>query len=262
MIKSANEMIKAIRREEWRGLVLYEGPSMIDGQPIVVIANRICEASNNAKTGDMVQTFIIRSDVAPLEALKTGDDQSVCGDCIHRPRMVNGKRLRSCYVNVGQAPRSVFVAYQNGRYARPDVDYDPAILADVFAGRVFRCGTYGDPFAAPFHIWKACLEKVAGLTGYTHQWRDPFCAPFKHICMASCDGALDAELAKAKGWRVFRVRQAKEDIRAGEVVCPASAEAGKKTVCAACKACGGFMAKAKADIVITAHGPTAKHFGQ
>ena len=52
------------------GYILYEGPSQIDGAPIVVIVNKI-DGSDNAKTGAMVQTFIIRSDVAPTEALRT-----------------------------------------------------------------------------------------------------------------------------------------------------------------------------------------------
>ena len=63
------------------GFVVYEGPSELDGSPIVVIVNRIFTASDNAKTGDIVQTFIIRSDVSPLDALKSGEDVSVCGDC-------------------------------------------------------------------------------------------------------------------------------------------------------------------------------------
>ena len=56
------------------GYIAYEGPSEIDGRPIVVIVNKL-SGSDNAKTGaDLVQTFIIRSDVNPVDALKTGDD--------------------------------------------------------------------------------------------------------------------------------------------------------------------------------------------
>lgn len=73
------------------GYILYEGPSMIDGAPIVVIVNKI-DGSDNAKTGAMVQTFIIRSDVAPVEALATGADVSICGDCEHRPILAKKNR--------------------------------------------------------------------------------------------------------------------------------------------------------------------------
>ena len=47
-----------------RGLVLYEGPSEIDGKPIVCIATL---DSRNRKTGNMVQTWILRQDVSPFE---------------------------------------------------------------------------------------------------------------------------------------------------------------------------------------------------
>ena len=60
------------------GYIAYEGPSEIDGAPIVVIVNKI-DGSKNAKTGALVQTFIIRSDIAPTDALKTGADYSICG---------------------------------------------------------------------------------------------------------------------------------------------------------------------------------------
>ena len=67
------------------GYIAYEGPSQIDGRPIVVIVNKLA-GSANAKTGaDLVQTFIIRADVAPTDALKTGADVSICGQCVHRP---------------------------------------------------------------------------------------------------------------------------------------------------------------------------------
>ena len=80
-------------------VILWEGASLLDGAPIVAIATF---ASRNAKTGDMVQTWIMRADMAPMDALASGDDVSICGDCMHRP--ANGG---SCYVKVWQAPRSI-----------------------------------------------------------------------------------------------------------------------------------------------------------
>jgi hypothetical protein len=69
------------------------------------------------------------------------------------------------------------------------------------------------------------------------------------------------EEAHAKGWRTFRVRAANEPVTAKrEVICPASNEAGNRTSCLDCKACGGLSAKAKVSMVIIAHGATAKRF--
>ena len=79
MLKTVQDLKTALKRGDYSGVVLYEGPSRIDGAPVVAIACRIADASSNAKTGAMVQTFIMRQDIAPHEALKTGDDASVCG---------------------------------------------------------------------------------------------------------------------------------------------------------------------------------------
>lgn len=68
-------------------IIVYDGPSIIDGKPIVVILTGLADSSANGKTGNLVQSFIIRSDVEPHTALKTGDDVSVCGLCPHRPML-------------------------------------------------------------------------------------------------------------------------------------------------------------------------------
>jgi hypothetical protein len=261
MIKTAAAMRAALRKGTWCGIILYEGPSALDGAPVVVIVNRITTASDNAKTGAMTQSFVIRSDVDPITALNTGQDVSICGDCQHRPRIVKGKRKRTCYVNVGRSVMAVWGAFLNGRYARPGIDYDPAILPDLFEGLAFRAGTYGDPVAAPYPLWRRATVKAAAINGYTHQWRDPRFAAFRFLCMASADSVLELEAAHAAGWRTFRVRHASEPVLAKrEAICPASAEAGKRTDCATCRACGGLSAKAKVSMVIIAHGATAGHF--
>jgi hypothetical protein len=134
MIKNTETMRRALKRGDYSGVVLYDGPSKIDGAPIVAIACRITEASGNGKTGAMVQTFIMRRDIAPHEALKTGDDSSVCGDCPLRPIHKGATR---CYVRVYQAPLSVWNAYHRGRYAAPGVDFEVALLPELCSGLSF-----------------------------------------------------------------------------------------------------------------------------
>jgi hypothetical protein len=237
------------------GIVLYEGKSLLDGAPVVAIANRIMVASGNAKTGAMVQTFIIRSDIHPVEALETGADASICGSCIHRPKRNGAGYLGDCYVQVGKSVASVYGAYQRGRYARPGVDFAANLLPLLFEGLLFRIGSYGDPAAIPYQVWRGATMLAAGVNGYTHQWQDPRFAMLKTLCMASADSTAEMDKAHAAGWRTFRVRASNEPlIRGREVICPASAEAGHKTSCADCKACGGLSAKAKVSIVIMAHG--------
>lgn len=241
------------KKDTPNGYVIYEGPSELDGAPIVVVATGFKSGSNNAKTGaGLIQTWIIRSDVAPTDAVNSGADASVCGGCIHRGTVVDGKNVgRSCYVTVFQAPLNVFRTYHRGRYPK----VAPADLPALFAGKGLRLGSYGDPAAAPLWVWQKATTHVAFKAGYTHQWRQfPELAQW---CMASADSLADRAAAKLLGFRTFRVTLA-ADKAVGEVVCPASEEAGKKTTCDQCRACGGLTAKAKADIVIRIHGAAPK----
>ena len=250
MIKTIETLRRALKLGEYCGVVLYDGPSKIDGAPIVAIACRITEASANDKTGAMVQTFIMRRDIDPNKALKTGDDSSVCGDCKLRP---SHKGPTRCYVRVYQAPLSVWNAFQRGRYAVPDVDFDSALLPQLFEGLAFRIGSYGDPAAIPAMIWKRATKRVKNRTGYTHQWKKRIGAGLKNLCMASADNESDVALAKAKGWRTFRVRKHDAPTLATESICPASKEGGKRVQCDTCGLCKGATIAAK-NIVIADHG--------
>ena len=87
------------------GYIVYDGPSMLDGKPIVVIVCAL-ERSRNVKTGHMVQTYIIRKDMHPVEAVNSGEDASICGTCVHRKDTVTGRR--SCYVTLAHGPSHVW----------------------------------------------------------------------------------------------------------------------------------------------------------
>jgi hypothetical protein len=236
------------------GLVLYRGPSVLDGSPIIVIATGTRKSSSNTKTGHLIQTWIVREDVSPVDAIHSGADASICGSCPHRGTIVDGRNQgRSCYVAVFQAPRNVWQSFHRGLY--PVVSLDAAQKA--FAGKRVRLGAYGDPAAVPLEVWQAALGEAEAHTGYTHQWRS--CDPrFASIVMASCDSQADYAEAQARGYRTFRVRTADETLNKREIVCPASKEAGYKTTCASCVACGGHGAKARADVAIMVHG-TVSH---
>ena len=250
MIRGIETMRRALKRGDFSGVVLYEGPSRIDGKPIVAISCRIADASNNGKTGAMVQTFIMRRDIAPHKALKTGEDSSVCGDCPLRP--IN-KGATRCYVRVYQSPLSVWNAYNRGRYAIPGVHFEGALLPELFAGLSFRIGSYGDPAAIPASIWKRATRLVKNRTGYTHQWNKRIGAGLKGLCMASADSEQDVVDANARGWRTFRVRKHDAPVLATESICPASKEGGQRTQCDTCGLCKGATIAA-ANIVIADHG--------
>lgn len=231
-----------------KGFLLYEGPSQIDGEPVACIVTNPAQSRLNEKTQRVIQTYILRSDIDPVEAIRSGQDVSICGDCTHRA--ANGER--SCYVQVWSAPRNIWLAYQNRKYPLGLVED----LAET-AGEVVRMGAYGDPAAIPFGLWSALFAFGAFPLGYTHQWRS--CDPrFKLYCMASVESAAERVEARAMGWRTFRVRRSVDAILDHEVACPASAESGRRTSCSECRACGGHSAKAQCDIAIIAHGDRGK----
>jgi len=229
---------------------------MLDGAPIVVVA--VVDDSTNSKTGAMVQTHILVDGVSPLDAVRSGLDASICGSCQHRGRFDDILRTwveRSCYVNLGQGPRAVQDGVARGIYPTAALEDLPRLTA----GRTVRLGAYGDPAAVPFGVWLALLQHATGSTGYTHQWRDPRFAALKLVCQASCDSEADALEAQAAGWRWFRVRKNGEPLLDAEFVCPASEEAGRRTVCAKCLLCSGTSRVAKSPVII-AHGSLAGNF--
>src|SRR5204863_4664265 len=125
------------------GSIFYRGPSLLDGRPLVAIVTGLRRRSANTKTGNELQTWILRSDVDPLTAIQTGEDYSICGDCALRGIQGVG---RECYVTIVQAPNAVYKAFKRRRYGKLD-------LSRV-AGRIVRIGSYGDPAAVPADIWR------------------------------------------------------------------------------------------------------------
>jgi hypothetical protein len=216
------------------GYIIYEGPSELDGKPIVVI---FVEESKNKKTGNIAQTYILRSDIPPIEAAKTGEDRSICGDCMHRP--VNNN---SCYVTLHHGPRAVYAAYRRGSYnqKRP---------SDAGAGYIVRLGAYGDPAAVPPRIWSQLLISSAGYTGYSHQAHQD--DRLQGLCQASADTEEQAKELQAKGWKTFRVKTEDQPLLPKEIMC-LNTTLGKS--CRDCMICDGKTV----NVAINVHGAVGK----
>lgn len=226
------------------GYIIQQSTSPIDGAPIVVIATM---GSTNRKTGNMVQVWILREDMNPVEAINQGADVSICGDCPHR-KQADGSR--SCYVNVGQAPNSVWKAYKAGKY-QPDLHC--LGIREAVKGRKIRWGAYGDPALVNPMVFRLTNANADGHTGYTHQWRQPFAQWAVGHLQASCDGMMDYLEASTNGWKTFAVVPKGAKAYSGKQ-CPATVINSQAT-CNACTLCDG----AKTDIFVEAHGSGAKH---
>jgi hypothetical protein len=219
--------------KEPNGYTLWENDS------VIVVATGFTEASENDKTGGMIQTHILNKHVHPVHARRTGEDEAVCGDCPLRRVKDNG-----CYVNW------LFVG---GVYKAWHADKYPMIRDwDVFHGRDVRMGSSADPAFSPPWIWATIAKRADNWTGYTHQWR--WAEGLKPYCVASTS-EQDYQEAIDQGWKVFVVVPPGHDGIPGMLHCQASKEAGKKTQCNKCHWCKGTGSAIRQDGVwIHGHG--------
>ena len=188
-----------------------------ENDKIVAIATGFQESSSNAKTGELIQIWLIVKQVRPWEAVTKGLDSIICFDCKHMGKIVNGKlEGRDCYVLPFQAPSAIYDAWKNGNY--------PKLKSfEVFNGKLVRFGAYGEPVLIPFPIVRDIANRARGWTGYTRRWQDPLMQGYKNYFMASCDPENYAR-ALELGWRPFVVRPYKSEPIPGLAICPASEE--------------------------------------
>lgn len=227
------------------GIVLYDGPSLLDGVTrVICVANRL-NGSKNAKS-PQPQTWIFPAEQVPRSATKTGTDAAVCGTCPRRPtnaaRLVHqwdlsgrvGPRPPACYVRIDNAPRVVHDAWRRGQYVTARARH----LGRLGAGRSWRWGAWGDPAAIPAAIIDAVSSGVTGtLTGYTHAWREGFA--LQRWLMASADSLADVALAESLGYRAFFAAPPGTPRPPRTGTCPAAMESGKLSDCERCGACDG-----------------------
>lgn len=238
-------------------IVIYLGPSMLDGAPIVVLAS---VGSSNVKTGPMVQTWIMRADLPPVIAGKRSGDSSVCGQCPRRHSLGG-----DCYVQVFHAPRSVWDLWE--RTGKPGENWaDPTAivrLAQDVGAYGLRLGSYGDPMAVPYQVWEDLIAALQPrkVVGYTHQWATDAAnrtiahdAWFRSHLMASCDSTTEARDARALGWRYFLAIPGGQlaSVPENTIQCPATRDVNPLT-CDQCGACSG-AGKGKASIYLAEHG--------
>lgn len=207
--------------------------------------------SDNRKTGNMIQVYILARDKHPVEVVRDHEDDVICGTCPLRSG--NG-----CYVQVWQGPASVYKSYKAGKYPV----YNEVEHSTLFTGRAIRWGAYGDPVYIPFSIVSYFNALAKNWTGYTHQWRE--CNPvYKNVFMASCESQSQAFTANINGWRTFTT-EFSSVTPTSAIWCPASPEGGNKTHCVSCGLCNGSRGEndPRKNIVIKPHGNKKEKFLQ
>jgi hypothetical protein len=201
-------------------MLVWSGISQLDNSTPIGLF--ITGNSRNAKTGNMIQTWIMRLDMEPNVAVKSASDDAICGDCPYRAGA-------GCYVTTHQAPLSVWRAHK-GKPIASMVE-----IVTRFEGSKLRIGSYGDPCAIPLTVWQSLIKliKPPRRTGYTHQWRT-FPA-YRSLLMASVDTEAEQAEAIYQGWRTFRVSKDGTPLK-GEIECPNTTH---NVSCADCGLCDG-----------------------
>ena len=215
-------------------------PIYRDGSVVATVTG-VKNKSANVKTGDMIQLSVLVEKIDPVSAMKSGADRANCGDCKRSSKANGGDG--SCYVTTCQMPLAVY---------RSTVDM-PTVSDPRLPNKSIRLGAYGDPCKIPL----ATLRKVTDgrrYTGYTHGWRD--CDEgYAQYCMASVDTPEERRMAKAMGYRTFRVLpSADTPLEDGELTCLNTSHGIQCADCGLCNGMGSPMAK---DIAIVGHGPIA-----
>ena len=224
--------------------IIYEGLSPYNQTTITSIISGLHNSSDNDKTGDMAQIDIIVADEHPVQAIKKGHDEAICGACPLKGNV--------CYVNVFHAAASKWRAYKRGSYAT---------LSPVQIGKILRkknkgvrFGSYGDPAMLPFDVIDTIIRiSGVGYTSYTHQWMEPwFDARHLQYSMASVDHINTVEKLRElhPEARYYRIAEDYSNLSVDEIACPSNKEKrdefdNREVTCENCLLCGGTNKQAK-----------------
>jgi len=247
-VKQHRANIRQARRElgqlfEYSTVVVWEGNSPINNAPIVAVITNLKTSSENRKTDDMCQMYILPRDTRPVDAVDNGQDAAVCGACPLRPiaakiAKLQGNIVDACYVNKGWLGK-LWDSIPNLPRVHPEI-----IGQFLESTKLeFREGAYGDPAAVPMWVRRE-LNRGRG-TSYTHQWNTDWIDPdVKDFSMASVQTVDEKNAANKLGYRTYRVTSG--NLEPDEILCP---EITSNATCKACGLCAGNRVQAK-NIVI------------
>ena len=218
------------------GIAFRVGPPDLTGDIIATIA---VFNSANEKTGNVVQVYYLPVAEHPLDAIKSGLDSAVCGDCPLKPSNQN-----VCYVRKFHGPSVVWRTFKAGRY--PHYKYlsqaNKNKVLSILKSKPIRLGAYGDP-ASDLETSTFLASLAPQITAYTHEWRQV--PQLKLFCMASVDSPSEYAIAKDSGWRTYR--HTTDNLAFdNEIVCPHKTH---NVQCIDCGLCSGTASNSTRDIV-------------
>ncbi len=208
--------------------IAWEGDSLIDGSPIVLILTGFVSPTSNRKTGSqMIQSWILQQEFAPTHAAKEGLDRGVCGDC-----KLKMSEVGSCYVNL-VANNKMYLKYKAGNYQNLEAKEIEVLKRYRYP---IRIGSYGDPTAVPLEVWEPIILASGKYTGYTHNWKKSN-SSWKEYLMASVHSISEAQEAQHLGWRTFRIIPDDAPLSENEILCRNTED--DRIQCETCLLCDG-----------------------
>lgn len=221
--------------------VIWEGASLIDGSPIVLILTGFIFPTSNRKTGRLIQSWIFQQEFVPTYAAKKGFDFGVCGDC-----KLKMSEIGSCYVNLLPV-NNIHHKYVAGTYRKLGENEIEVLKRYRYP---LRIGSYGDPTAVPFDVWEPIISASHKHTGYTHRWAKNCDLRWQKYLMASVESEAEAKQAQSQGWRTFRIIAPDASLSENEILCRNTED--DIIQCETCLLCNG--ASSKPNIADKIHG--------
>jgi hypothetical protein len=221
------------------GYVVWEGASLIDGSPIVLILTGFILPTSNRKTGRLIQSWILQQKFVPTYAAKNGLDSGICGNC-----KMKMSEIGACYVNLLPI-NHIYRKYTAGSY--PRLSSKEITILQHYRYPI-RIGSYGDPTAVPFEAWEPIIAASGKYTGYTH--RKDCDLRWQKYLMASVQSEAEAKQAQSQGWRTFRIIAPDAPLSENEILCRNTED--DRVQCDRCLLCDG--ASSKPNIADKVHG--------
>ena len=226
-------------RFNFPGVTLRVGASDLTGDTIATVA---VFNSANPKTGNVIQVYFLPVDQTPMDAIRSGLDSAVCGDCPLKPSNDN-----LCYVRKFHGPAKVYRTFKAGRYplVKDLPAKDKTKVLSILKSKTVRLGAYGDPLSdIETSIYLAAVNPQ--VLGYSHQWENAENHEgLQSFLMASVDTTADYKQAKDSGWRTYRHTN-EDSAFDNEIICPHKSH---NVQCIDCGLCSGTNSNSTRDIV-------------
>jgi hypothetical protein len=217
-----------------------------ESSDLVCIATR---DSDNSKTGNMIQLWIMARNVHPVESRRTGHDATLqCQGCPHASN-------QGCYVSP-LALMAIWRAFKAGSYSH--LAMGTPEWAAFFDGASVRLGAYGNPSMLPLAMLEDICARAYMHTGYFHDWHlmpVDLAKSYGRFLMASCEPS-NVQFAQNLGLRTFTVVSEAPSDRSLGIECLSDT---KGIQCIDCGLCDGTQRSNKRNkplpsVWIKAHG--------